>query len=94
MWENRQTLLELVIRTSFLALKLSPYMCASKGVTMSALLVKACAMALAQHPVIYAAVTPDGSGVNYADHINVAVAVAMPGERPRLCLYLSFCLYF
>jgi len=49
-----------------------------KGVTMTALLAKACGVALAAHPALYAAVTPDGQGVTYADHINVAVAVAMP----------------
>lgn len=49
-----------------------------KGVTMTALLAKACGAALAQHPVIFAACTPDGSGITYHDKINVAVAVAMP----------------
>ncbi|KAJ9508598.1 hypothetical protein QJQ45_012141 [Haematococcus lacustris] len=49
-----------------------------KGVTMTALLAKACGVALASHPTLYAAVTPDGAGVTYSDSINVAVAVAMP----------------
>lgn len=49
-----------------------------KGVTMTVLLAKACGVALAEHEVVNAACTPDGSGVRYNDHINVAIAVAMP----------------
>eukprot|EP00955_Chlamydomonas_euryale_P024487 257937-Chlamydomonas_euryale.AAC.10 len=45
---------------------------------MTALLAKACGLALAQHPVIFAVATPDGAGVTYNENINVAVAVAMP----------------
>lgn len=48
------------------------------GVTMTALLAKACGVALAQHPIMYSSITPDGAGVTYNDHINVALAVAMP----------------
>lgn len=47
-----------------------------KGVTMSALLAKAVAMALAKHPVVNARYT-DG-GTQYNSSINVSVAVAMP----------------
>jgi len=49
-----------------------------KGVTMSALLAKACGAALAQHPIIYAATTPDGKGVTYGEAPHIAMAVAMP----------------
>ncbi|PSC75275.1 branched-chain alpha-keto acid dehydrogenase subunit E2 [Micractinium conductrix] len=49
-----------------------------KGVTMTALLAKACGVALEQHPLLYASCTPDASGVTYAEHINIAMAVAMP----------------
>jgi pyruvate dehydrogenase E2 component (dihydrolipoamide acetyltransferase) len=49
-----------------------------KGVTMTALLTKACAAALESHPLLYAATTPDGSGCTYNEHINIAMAVAMP----------------
>ena len=47
-----------------------------KGVTMSALLAKACAMALAKHPIMNAGYVPDG--IKYNANINVAMAVAMP----------------
>ncbi|KAK2079733.1 hypothetical protein QBZ16_002128 [Prototheca wickerhamii] len=50
----------------------------SKGVTMTALLSKAVALALTQHPLLYAAATADGAGVTYSEHINIANAVAMP----------------
>lgn len=49
-----------------------------KGVTMSALLAKACGVALAKHPVMYAACTADGLGMTYNANVNVAMAVAMP----------------
>ena len=49
-----------------------------KGVTMSGLLAKACGVALAKHPLLYAACTPDGSGITYNENVNVAMAVAMP----------------
>eukprot|EP00198_Chlamydomonas_reinhardtii_P008170 XP_001697507.1 dihydrolipoamide acetyltransferase [Chlamydomonas reinhardtii] len=49
-----------------------------KGVTMTALLAKACGVALAKHPLLYAACTPDGNGITYSSQINVALAVAMP----------------
>lgn len=45
---------------------------------MSALIAKACGVALAAHPRMYAATTPDGAGITYNEHINVANAVAMP----------------
>jgi pyruvate dehydrogenase E2 component (dihydrolipoamide acetyltransferase) len=48
----------------------------AKGVTMSALLAKACAMALAKHPIMNAGYVPDG--IKYNANINVAMAVAMP----------------
>jgi len=47
-----------------------------KGVTMSALLAKACAMALAKHPIMNANYVTDG--IQYNPDINVAMAVAMP----------------
>lgn len=49
-----------------------------KGVTMTGLLCKAVGVALADHPIMYAACTPDGTGIQYNEHVNVAVAVAMP----------------
>jgi hypothetical protein len=49
-----------------------------KGVTMTALLAKACGVALEQHPLLYSVCTPDGSGVTYNERINIAMAVAMP----------------
>ena len=49
-----------------------------KGVTMTALLAKACGVALAEHPLLYASCTPDGSGCTYNENINIAMAVAMP----------------
>lgn len=49
-----------------------------KGVTMSALLAKACGVALSQHPIIYAATTPDGKGITYGEAPHIAMAVAMP----------------
>jgi len=49
-----------------------------KGVTMTALLAKACGNALESHPLLYAACTPDGSGITYNENINIAMAVAMP----------------
>lgn len=50
----------------------------SKGVTMTALLAKACALALAKHPVVNAS-CKDGKSFTYNEDINVAVAVAMDG---------------
>ena len=50
----------------------------SKGVTMTALLAKACALALAKHPVVNAA-CKDGKSFTYNEDINIAVAVAMDG---------------
>ena len=47
----------------------------SKGVTMTALLVKAVAVTLARHPQVNAAVT--AAGMAYPAAVNVAVAVAM-----------------
>ncbi|CAD7701303.1 unnamed protein product [Ostreobium quekettii] len=48
------------------------------GVTMTTLLAKACGVALAQHPLLFSSCTPDGKGITYNEHVNVAVAVAMP----------------
>jgi pyruvate dehydrogenase E2 component (dihydrolipoamide acetyltransferase) len=48
----------------------------SKGVTMTALLAKAVAMTLAQHPTVNASFSD--AGVNHPGAINIAVAVAMP----------------
>eukprot|EP00271_Cylindrocystis_brebissonii_P011845 TRINITY_DN29814_c0_g1_i1.p1 TRINITY_DN29814_c0_g1~~TRINITY_DN29814_c0_g1_i1.p1 ORF type:complete len:518 (+),score=144.77 TRINITY_DN29814_c0_g1_i1:113-1666(+) len=50
----------------------------SKGVTMTALLAKAVAMALAKHPVVNAA-CKDGKSFTYNSSVNIAVAVAMDG---------------
>jgi len=47
-----------------------------KGVTVSALMAKACAMALAQVPLVNARYVKDG--IEFPASINVAVAVAMP----------------
>ncbi|KAL5553459.1 hypothetical protein UlMin_040860 [Ulmus minor] len=49
-----------------------------KGVTMTALLAKATAMALAQHPVVNAT-CKDGKSFTYNSNINIAVAVAING---------------
>ncbi|KAL9245496.1 hypothetical protein vseg_019142 [Gypsophila vaccaria] len=50
----------------------------SKGVTMTALLAKATALALVQHPVVNSSCR-DGNSFTYNSHINVAVAVAVDG---------------
>ena len=47
-----------------------------KGVTMTAILAKAIAMTLQQHPVVNASFTEQGT--HYNGGINVAIAVAMP----------------
>lgn len=49
-----------------------------KGVTKTLLLVKAVAMALAQHPVVNASCR-DGKSFSYNNSINIAVAVAIEG---------------
>lgn len=49
-----------------------------KGVTMTALLAKAVAMALAQHPVVNST-CKDGKSFSYNGNINIAVAVAIDG---------------
>ncbi|KAL2484403.1 Dihydrolipoyllysine-residue acetyltransferase component 4 of pyruvate dehydrogenase complex [Abeliophyllum distichum] len=66
-----------------------------KGVTMTALLAKATAMALAQHPVVNAT-CKDGKSFTYNSSINIAVAVAINGglitpvlqDADKLDLYL------
>ncbi|GJM98838.1 hypothetical protein PR202_ga15882 [Eleusine coracana subsp. coracana] len=50
----------------------------SKGVTKTLLLVKAAAMALAQHPVVNASCR-DGKSFSYNTSVNIAVAVAIEG---------------
>ncbi|KAK9713753.1 hypothetical protein RND81_06G049500 [Saponaria officinalis] len=50
----------------------------SKGVTMTALLAKATALALVKHPVVNSSCR-DGKSFTYNSHINVAVAVAVDG---------------
>ncbi|XP_062192211.1 dihydrolipoyllysine-residue acetyltransferase component 4 of pyruvate dehydrogenase complex, chloroplastic-like [Phragmites australis] len=50
----------------------------SKGVTMTVLLAKAAAMALAQHPVVNSS-CKDGKSFTYNSNINIAVAVAIDG---------------
>ncbi|RWR95802.1 dihydrolipoyllysine-residue acetyltransferase component 4 of pyruvate dehydrogenase complex, chloroplastic [Cinnamomum micranthum f. kanehirae] len=67
----------------------------SKGVTMTVLLAKATAMALAQHPVVNAS-CKDGKSFTYNSSINIAVAVAIDGglitpvlqDADKLDLYL------
>ncbi|KAI9135193.1 dihydrolipoamide acetyltransferase family protein [Acaryochloris sp. CCMEE 5410] len=49
----------------------------TKGVTMTALLAKAVAVTLRQHPLVNASCAPQG--IQYSSAINIAVAVAMPG---------------
>ncbi|XP_065880389.1 dihydrolipoyllysine-residue acetyltransferase component 4 of pyruvate dehydrogenase complex, chloroplastic [Euphorbia lathyris] len=66
-----------------------------KGVTMTALLAKAAAMAVAQHPVVNAS-CKDGKSFTYNSNINIAVAVAINGglitpvlqDADKLDLYL------
>jgi pyruvate dehydrogenase E2 component (dihydrolipoamide acetyltransferase) len=48
----------------------------SKGVTMTALLAKAVAVAIQKHPIVNASYTDQG--IKYNSQINIAVAVAMP----------------
>lgn len=50
----------------------------SKGVTMTALLAKATALALVHHPVVNSSCR-DGKSFTYNSHINIAVAVAIDG---------------
>ncbi|XP_010539233.1 PREDICTED: dihydrolipoyllysine-residue acetyltransferase component 5 of pyruvate dehydrogenase complex, chloroplastic [Tarenaya hassleriana] len=50
----------------------------SKGVTMTALLAKATALALAKHPVVNSSCR-DGNSFTYNSSINIAVAVAIDG---------------
>ncbi|XP_061375112.1 dihydrolipoyllysine-residue acetyltransferase component 4 of pyruvate dehydrogenase complex, chloroplastic-like [Gastrolobium bilobum] len=66
-----------------------------KGVTMTAILAKVAAMALAQHPVVNAS-CKDGKNFAYNSNINIAVAVAINGglitpvlqDADKLDLYL------
>ncbi|GMJ04743.1 PLASTID E2 SUBUNIT OF PYRUVATE DECARBOXYLASE [Hibiscus trionum] len=66
-----------------------------KGVTMTALLAKAAAMALVQHPVVNSS-CKDGKSFTYNSNINIAVAVAINGglitpvlqDADKLDLYL------
>jgi len=48
-----------------------------KGVTMTGLLAKACGIALAQHPILNASVTPDGQGITHGSNVSIAMAVTM-----------------
>jgi pyruvate dehydrogenase E2 component (dihydrolipoamide acetyltransferase) len=48
----------------------------SKGVTMTALLAKAVAVAIGRHPIVNASYTEQG--LKYNNQVNVAIAVAMP----------------
>lgn len=57
---------------------LNQYQVKAKGVTMTALLAKAAAMALAQHPVVNAT-CKDGKSFTYNSSINIAVAVSING---------------
>ncbi|XP_019430082.1 PREDICTED: dihydrolipoyllysine-residue acetyltransferase component 4 of pyruvate dehydrogenase complex, chloroplastic-like [Lupinus angustifolius] len=66
-----------------------------KGVTMTAILAKAAAMALVQHPVVNST-CKDGKSFTYNSNINIAVAVAINGglitpvlpDADKLDLYL------
>ncbi|CAH9113063.1 unnamed protein product [Cuscuta epithymum] len=66
-----------------------------KGVTMTALLAKAAALALAQHPVVNST-CQDGKSFTYNTNINIAVAVSIDGglitpvleDADKLDLYL------
>ncbi|KAG9152268.1 hypothetical protein Leryth_025949 [Lithospermum erythrorhizon] len=66
-----------------------------KGVTMTALLAKAAAMALSQHPIVNST-CKDGKSFTYNSNINIAVAVAINGglitpvlqDADKLDLYL------
>ncbi|KAK8508190.1 hypothetical protein V6N13_055642 [Hibiscus sabdariffa] len=66
-----------------------------KGVTMTALLAKAAAMALVQHPVVNSS-CKDGKSFSYNSNINIAIAVAINGglitpvlqDADKLDLYL------
>ena len=48
-----------------------------KGVTMTALLAKAVGVALAQHPIMFATLSPAGDSIIYNEKVNIAVAVAL-----------------
>ena len=48
-----------------------------KGVTMTALLAKAVGVALAQHPIMFSTLTPDGGSIVYNEKVNIAIAVAL-----------------
>ena len=48
-----------------------------KGVTMTALLAKAVGVALAQHPIMFATLSPAGDAIIYNEKVNIAVAVAL-----------------
>jgi len=56
-----------------------------KGVTMTAILAKAAAMALVQHPVVNAS-CKDGKNFAYNSNISIAVAVAINGGLITLVL--------
>ncbi|XP_068658883.1 dihydrolipoyllysine-residue acetyltransferase component 4 of pyruvate dehydrogenase complex, chloroplastic [Aristolochia californica] len=66
-----------------------------KGVTMTAILSKAAAMALVQHPIVNAS-CKDGKSFTYSSNINISVAVAIDGglitpvlqDADKLDLYL------
>ena len=73
------------------------YQVKSKGVTMTALLAKATALALAKHPVVNSSCR-DGKSFTYNSSINIAVAVALDGglitpvlqDADKVCV---FCFY-
>mmetsp|Transcript_5257 Transcript_5257/g.17569 ORF Transcript_5257/g.17569 Transcript_5257/m.17569 type:complete len:484 (-) Transcript_5257:147-1598(-) len=48
-----------------------------KGVTMTALLAKAVGVALAQHPIMFSALSPDAKSIVYNEKVNIAIAVAL-----------------
>jgi pyruvate dehydrogenase E2 component (dihydrolipoamide acetyltransferase) len=48
-----------------------------KGVTMTALLAKAVGVALAQHPIMFSQLTPEGNAIVYNEKVNIAIAVAL-----------------
>jgi pyruvate dehydrogenase E2 component (dihydrolipoamide acetyltransferase) len=44
---------------------------------MTALLAKAVGVALAQHPIMFSTLTPDGGSIVYNEKVNIAIAVAL-----------------
>ncbi|GER27486.1 dihydrolipoyllysine-residue acetyltransferase component of pyruvate dehydrogenase complex [Striga asiatica] len=71
-------LIEEMIEEKYVTLLKIPKKIKSKGVTMTALLAKATALALVKHPVVNSSCR-DGKSFTYNSNINIAVAVAIDG---------------